>query len=202
MSVPLLGGGGYDPLPDLGGISQEELVNGAKGSLLVCDDCNTIEYVPAFDGPPEWNQPLLALLEKHRSYVGGTFHPHTKALTAVNAKLWETNEDFRKYIVKAINAAKKTGEVGLGTKMYDLRNTFEADAFSCWTHEHNRTENCEDYRSDKKRLVQNDEETRSLRREAGVETRTKQIYTTAYLCDFCPYKTKVMERVRKSQGFY
>jgi hypothetical protein len=196
MGVPLLGGG--QGLPDLGGVSAEELAQGPRGTLVICNDCGTIEYVPAFDGPPEYNQPLIARLTQHREYVAGTEHPHTKALTTVNAFQWETNNDYRAYITKAIIAAQKTGDVGIGKQNYELRNTFEQDAFTCWK-QHNKTTDCGDYKSDKKRLVP---PTRDDRKELGLETRSKHIYTTAFLCDYCPVKSLVQEKHFKKKGLY
>lgn len=186
------------PLPDLSGVDQDELENGPRDQLLVCGDCKTIEHIPSFDGPMEHNQPLQARLRGHLVYLADGTATHAIAFTTVNAKLWETNEEFRKYIVKAISDAQKTGDVGLGDGLYDLKSTFKEDAYTCWQDKHGRTENCEDYKDDKMRLVP---PTKGERKELGLETRSKHIYTTAYLCDYCPYKSIVQQRVMKAKGF-
>lgn len=198
MDVPLLGNGNSG-LPDLGVIDQDELKNGIKDTLLICADCGTIEHSPFFDGPIEFDQPFQARLANHIVKTTEGTRSHAIATTRVNAKLWKENEDFRKYIARAISEAQKTGDVGLGQKNYDLKSTFSEDAMRCWRVEHNRTQNCEDYRSDKKRLVP---DTRGERKELGLETRSKFIQTSVTLCDYCPYKRIVEDRVRKSQGFY
>ena len=196
MDIPLIGSG----LPDIRGISEEELKNGPRDELLVCADCETIEHIPGFDGPPEYNQARLARLRGHVvDLADGTGRSHAIAFTTVNAKLWAENDEFRKYVVNAISDAQKTGEVGLGSGLYDLRSTFAEDALRCWRVEHNRTENCQDYRSDKKRLVP---PTRGERKELGLETRAKNIYTTSYLCDYCPYASVVAQRKNHAKGYY
>lgn len=196
MDLPSIGSGG---LPDLGGFSKDELENGQRDQLLICGDCETIEHIPAFDGPMEHDQAHQARLRNHLVPLADGISTHAIAYTTVNAELWKTREDFRTYVVSAINAARKTGDVGLGANLYDLRSTFAEDAMACWRGEHNRTQNCADYRADKKRLVP---PTRDERRELGLETRSRQIYTTAYLCDYCPYKSIVMQRARKAKGVY
>jgi hypothetical protein len=200
-NIPLLGGnGGFEQaLPELTGIDEEDLKNGPRDQLLVCGDCHTIEHVPAFYGPPEYNMPLRARLANHSVELADGISTHPLAITTVNAKLWAENEDFRKYITKAISAATKTGDVGLGDANYDLKSTFQEDAMACWRGEHNRTQNCEDYRSDKKRLVP---PTRGERKELGMETRSKHIPSNTWLCNYCPYHSIVEDRVRKAQGFY
>lgn len=196
MSIPLLGGG--SSLPDLGGIDKEEMTNGPRDQLLVCADCGTIEHIPFFAGPMEHDQAHQARLRNHLVPTAEGLSTHAIAYTTVNAKLWATNDDFRKYITKAISDAQKTGDVGIGTALYDLRSTFEEDAMKCWRVDHGRTENCEDYKSDSKRLVP---PTRDDRRELGLETRAKHIYTTSYLCDYCPFKSIAQRRVMKARGF-
>lgn len=198
MNIPMIGGN--RGLPDLGGISEEELKNGPRDELLVCADCGTIEHIPGFDGPPEYNQPRIARLRNHVvDLANGTSNSHAIAFTTVNAKLWAENEEFREYITKAISEAQKTGDVGLGNTLYDLRSTFAEDAMQCWRVGHGRTENCDDFKTERKRLIP---PTRDERRDLGLSTAAKDIYSTAYLCDYCPYGSIVMQRARKARGLY
>lgn len=194
MDIPLLGGGGTT-LPDLGGIDMTELEHGVRDVLLVCADCGTIEHVPAFDGPVERNEPFQARLRNHLVPLADSTATHSIATTTVNAKLWAENEEFRQYIAKQISDAQKTGDVGFGHEFYNLKSTFAEDAMSCWRNEHNRTENCQDYNSDKKRLVA---DTRGERKELGLSVKSKD-RPGMYLCSFCPYKSLVMSRARKGK---
>lgn len=163
--------------------------------LLICNTCNTIEPLPDYTGPIEHDTTLQFRLSKHRTAEG---HPHLGNMARVSEKSWD-NPTYRAKILDELAKAHAAGEVGLGTKMYDLRSTFQEDAMSCWRHEHNRTENCEDFRSDRKRLVP---DTKGERKELGLETRSKYMPVNSWLCDYCPYATLVMERQRKAKGLY
>lgn len=198
MDIPLLDGANTR-LPDLGNISREELEHGARDVLLVCADCGTIEHVPGFDGPAEKNEPFQARLRNHLVPLADRTATHAIATTTVNAKLWAQNEDFRKYIARAISEANKTGDVGLGHEFYDLKSTFAEDAMTCWREKHNRTQNCEDYRSDKMRLLPG---TREQRKDLGLPTKAKDRPRATFLCDFCAYHSIVMQRARKAKGMY
>jgi hypothetical protein len=192
LDVPSLGG--LPQLPDLSNLdlSDEEIKNGPKDTLLVCGECGTIEH--AF-GPPEHNQELEALGNRHEVYVAGQLYRHPLAMTTVNAQLWEKSEDFRKFIIAMIKDATKTGDVGLGTKNYDLKDTFQDDAIACWR-KHNRTLDCADYKTDKMKLLP---DTRAERKELHMDTRNRP---GVYLCVYCPFHSKVMERVNSKKGYY
>jgi hypothetical protein len=198
MNIPLLGGG-LPSLPDLGGIDTDDLKDGPRDQLLVCGDCHTIEHIPAFDGPMEHNQPLQARLRNHLVPMAEGVSTHAIAFTTVNARLWATSEEFRTYIAKAITDAEKTGDVGLGSKMYDLKSTFQEDAMNCWRHAHNRTQDCGDYKSEKMKLVP---DTKAERKDLGLETRHRFIESTVFICDYCPYKSIVMQKKRRAEGYY
>lgn len=197
MSIPLIGQG--QSLPDTSGVSKEELAHGPRDTLLICGDCGTIEHIPGtFTAETmERNDLVQARLRNHLVYLADGRATHAIAFTTVNAKLWAENDDFRKYITSMIVKAQKTGDVGLGDKNYDLKSTFQEDAMSCWKR-HNRTSNCEDYKSEKMKIVP---DTRGERRELGLDTKASRRPGTS-LCVFCPYHSVVMERARKAQGFY
>ena len=96
--------------------------------------------------------------------------------------------------------AKLQDEAGgelLDGEFFDIKNTFDDDAFTCWK-QHNRTTNCGDYRSDKKRLVA---PTQELRKDIGGGLAKKSPVST-FLCNFCPYQSIVMQRMRADQGEY
>jgi hypothetical protein len=162
--------------------------------LLICNDCETIEPLPWFDGPVQYDDTLNFRLAGHRTAEGT---PHRGAMATVSEVSWDDTEKRRK-ILDELNKAKNGGEIGLGSKLYDLRSTYAEDAYKCWQHDHNRTKNCEDYKSDKKKLVP---DTRGDRKELGLETKSSARPNT-WLCVFCPYHSVVMERARRDQGYY
>lgn len=167
--------------------------DGPRLRLLICHDCGSIEPLPAYDGPVEYDDTLNFRLAGHRTESGT---PHRGSLGTVSEASWEDTEK-RAQILREIAKAHAGGEVGLGTKMYAARSTFQEDAMTCWR-QHNRTQNCEDYKSDKKRLVP---DTKSERKELGLSVKSSARPGTS-LCVFCPYHSVVMERARKAQGFY
>lgn len=188
-------GGGRPQLPDLSGLdlSEEEIENGARDTLLVCAECSSIEHA---SGPPEYNEELEALGRRHEVYVAGNLYRHPLAMATVNAQLWVKSEEFRKFIVAMIKDATKTGNVGLGDDNYNLKNTFQDDALTCWR-KHGRTTDCGDYKTDKMKLLA---DTRGERRELGLSVRASD-RPGVHLCVYCPYHSVVMSRVRKAQGF-
>lgn len=167
----------------------------ARIRLLLCYVCDSIEPLPWFDGPVEHDETLHARLLKHRTPEG---HPHRGNLATVSETSWNTPER-RERIVEELSKVRAGGEAGLGTKFYDVRSTFEEDAMDCWRRLHNRTENCDDYMSDSKRLLPN---TREERKDLGLSVRAKDRPGGSSLCMFCPYHSVVMQRARKKQGYY
>lgn len=168
----------------------------ARIRLLLCYVCDTIEPLPWFDGPIEHDETLQARLTKHRTPEG---FPHVGNLATVSETSWNTPER-RERIVEELEAVRNGGEAGLGTVFYDTRNTFEEDAMDCWRRLHGRTENCEDYKSDKMRLLP---DTREERKDLGLSIKQKdRPGQGTHLCMFCPYHSVVMQRARKAQGLY
>lgn len=183
-------------LPRLGEDERVVDADDPRIRLLICNVCNTIEPIPMFDGPPEHDELLNYRLAPHRTTEG---HPHVGMLPTVSEKSW--NDPVRqKKIIEELNKARAGGEVGLGSELYNLRSTFEDDAMRCWRIEHNRTTDCGDYKSDRMKLTP--QHTRGDRKDLGLETRSKHMPTSTWLCTFCPYHTVVMEQTRRAQGYY
>lgn len=168
--------------------------NGPRLRLIICKTCNTIEPIPWYEGPIEYDDTLNHRLANHK-FPSGEAHIGAPMFTVSEAS-WE-DYGLRKQIVAEISKSTKTGAEGLGQTFYDLRNTFKEDAIECWK-KHSRTTNCEDYRSDKKRLTPY---TRGDRKELGLEVSERRRPGTS-LCVFCPYHSIVMQRARREQGFY
>jgi hypothetical protein len=168
--------------------------DGPRLRLIICKTCNSIEPLPWFDGPVEYDDTLNHRLANHK-FPSGEAHIGAPMFTVSEAS-WN-DDSLRKRILSEISAATKTGAEGLGQTFYDLRSTFQEDALTCWK-QHGRTTNCADYRSESKRLTPY---TRADRKELGLEQSERRRPGTS-LCVFCPYHSVVMERARKEQGFY
>lgn len=170
--------------------------DGPRLRLLVCYTCNSIDALPWFDGPVQYDDTLNYRLSQHR-FADGNPHIGMNGLATVNEASWE-NPNLRRRILADLSKLRKGGEAeGLGQVNYDLRNTFKEDAQACWR-AHNRTTDCADYKSDSKRLVP---DTRGERKELGLAIKNSARPATS-LCVFCPYHSVVMQRARKEQGFY
>lgn len=177
-------------------MEQEHVVDDqdARMRLLLCHQCASIEPLPWFDGPPEHDETLISRLAGHRTPEG---HPHRGNLCTVSEVSWK-DPGRREKILSELSAARGGGDTGLGTKMYEVRDTFEEDAYKCWNARHGRTENCEDYKDDRMRLIP---DTREERRELRMPTKARDRPGGSYLCDFCVYKSIVQKRVMKARGY-
>ena len=157
--------------------------------------------VPIPDVPGRGDDELLmARVMEHQFppvHVGNEIQsrPHEMILCRLPESLWN-NTSLRPSVVREIQAhvgGAGDGE-GLG-ELYDVKNTFTEDAYHCWAREHNRTTDCGDYKSSKKRLLA---DTRADRRELGLEQKAR---ASTFLCDFCVYKSVVQKKAMKKAGY-
>lgn len=158
--------------------------------LLVCGVCESVQEIPWCGtdkncGHRACVEPLEFRVAEHQ-YADG--RPHAPASLADIVKdLWDDPKVRANFLadLPTITGMPGTGS-GLGQTMYDVRSNFADDAFACWQ-SHGRTKNCADYHSAAKRLVPN---TKAERKDLGLESRSKHIPTSTYLCDMgCPYKS-------------
>lgn len=174
--------------------------DGPRLRLLICHDCNSVDVLPWYEGPPEYDDTLNYRLASHQGprdeRTGEPRYYHRGTMATVAEASWD-DPDKRRQILSELSKAHAGGEVGLGSKMYHARSNFKDDAIACWK-AHNRTQNCEDYKSEKKRLVP---DTKGERKDLGLDTKSSRRPGTS-LCVFCPYHSVVMQRARKAQGFY
>jgi hypothetical protein len=175
--------------------------DGPRLRLLLCKTCGSIEPLPWYEGPAEYDDTLIYRTSQHK-FASGDAHEMPvingtpAGIATVAESTWE-DATLQRKVIEQINAAVNGGDTGLGSRMYNLRSTFKDDALACWK-KHNRTTNCGDYRSDRMRLVP---DTRGERKELGLEVKASRRPSTS-LCVFCPYHSVVMQRARKEQGFY
>ena len=180
------------PLGDL--IRPEDFIEETKDSddakirLLVCNICQTVTPLPYFDGPNEYDQTGQARAQDHK-FGDGRFHPFI--VGTVSEKSWD-NPRIRPEILAKLSEELTPGEgEGFGQEFYDVKNTFSEDAMKCWRIDHNRTTDCQDYKTEPKRLIPN---TQADRRAEGLPSRARDIPTNMFLCDFCPYKSVVQTK--------
>lgn len=161
--------------------------------VLFCETCNSIDELPNFSGPTEHDQTLEYLIQTKHLYPSGT--PHVGGHLADVAKSEWDNPTYRNKIIAEMNESiAGRGESGLGVSFYETRDTFMDDAMACFK-KHHRNPNCNDYHSDKMRLIP---DTKELRKEAGLG---KPVAGQS-LCNFCPVHSNVMQKKRADAGMY
>lgn len=162
--------------------------------LLACSQCKTVEELPDFQGPAEYDTLLNTLVSRH----GPPENRHIGALMRINKAQWR-DPNVQSEVVKRISDQLSGGETGLGHEFYDTKNTFIADAFHCWK-QHNKVDLCPDYKSDAKLLIP---DTKEERLEAGASKFIPgQSGPKRHLCEFCPVHTNVTTIERKRAGQY
>lgn len=168
--------------------------------LLICHQCHSIDPIPwCGEDPnckhPECIAPLEFRMAQHRD---GTGIPHAPAnLATVDEELW-ADANFRAEALRQIENIANPGQAkGLGQSLYDVRDTFQADAMTCWKR-HNRTTDCGDYKHDRMRLVP---DTKAERKDLGLDT-SSAARPSHFLCDYCPMKSIKQQRVYSEQYKY
>lgn len=165
----------------------QDTVEQAKIRLLRCDVCRTLEELPDFDGPPEYDTVLQVALDRHRTPEG---HPHIGRLLDVPKRAWDT-PPLREALLQQIQQGSK-GLAEFDTSYYDVRNTFQDDAMACYR-QHNRPKaGCPDFNSESKRLKP---DTKGDRKELGLSEKGMPII---HLCSFCPVRSYYDAKAAKS----
>lgn len=171
--------------------------------LLVCKTCKTIEEVPyvkngKYLGDGKYDQ-------SDNPFLGDINAPHERkgcygVLTDVNWVYWMTPnikaamiEQIKKQFVG--DNPLSSGLDVFGTGFYETKDTFSADAMSCWKVHNSPKGQCSDYKIDRKILKP---DTDAERKEAGLAKSTAKIY----LCDFCPVKMYNQQKAYKERGLY
>lgn len=165
----------------------QDTVEQAKIRLLRCDTCKTIEELPDFDGPPDYDVHLNYLLSQHRTPEG---HPHVGRLIDVEKRAWDM-PNLRQALTEQIMEGMSSGLDVFGTNHYAVKDTFKEDAMLCFRQHNRPKEGCPDFNSASKRLMP---DTRAERKEAGLPVEGMPVI---HLCSFCPVRTYYE---RKSRG--
>lgn len=158
--------------------------------LLQCLTCKTLEELPDYQGDPRGDFLLQALVKPHRFPDG---NEHFGQLHRVEKKHWDV-PSTRESIEAQIR--EKSGHTGFDTEYYATKNTFQADAHSCWR-AHNRNPGCSDYKTSSKRLTPG---TAAERKAAGLPRYNSP--KDVFLCNFCPVHSLVVTAAREKAGMY
>jgi hypothetical protein len=167
-----------------------------KIRLLVCSVCNSVDPLPFYDGPNEYDVTGQARAQEHR-HPDGRFHKFI--VGTVSEKSWD-NPRVRSEILSKIS--EETGLApgegsGFGQQFYNVKSTFAEDAMKCWRIDHNRTTDCQDFRSDKKRLISL--EIQKDRRSEGLPSKAKDLWGNHWLCNYCPYQSHLQSKINKEK---
>lgn len=167
-----------------------------KIRLLVCKTCASIQPLPDYEGPVDRDETLLSRVAEHQYPGPAPTRGHEMELGRVSEASW-TDPDKRAQMLGEIQKNVGVGKgAGLGDEAYAVRDNFSEDAMRCWRFEHGRTSNCDDYMSDKKKILA---DSRAERKDLGLDPSTR---ASIKLCQFCPYHSVVMQRKRKAAGLY
>jgi hypothetical protein len=171
-------------------------------NLLICKDCNSIEEIPytkngKYLGEGKYDQtdnPFLRLaVEPHER--GG----HVGQLTDVLVGYWMTPKVKEGIIANLretfLGKGASQGLDVFGTGFYGLKDTYSADAMSCWKVHNSPKGQCPDYKTDRKLLSAG---TDAERKAEGLGKSTIRVH----LCDFCPVKMYNQQKAYKERGLY
>lgn len=162
-----------------------------KVRVLKCTDCQSLEELPDYDGPPEYDQALIYALSRHRF---PNDEEHRGRLFVVPARAWGL-PNLRRSIIEQI----KGGSPGLAAfdkHYYDVQDTLRADALACFAAHRRPADDCPDYRSAAKLLVP---DTRAERKDLGLPKPGPGASPVSYLCSFCPVDSMMAAKRRGSR---
>ena len=158
--------------------------------LLWCHVCKSVDQIPDYDGPPEYDYYLEYRVQQHQFADG---RPHRGIL----GRAKNTPSEISAAMDQMSEAVAPGGGSGLGEPLYDLRDNYKVEAMQCWKR-HNRTSDCGDYRSEAKRLYA---DTKADRKSEGLSVNRNE-RPNAFLCDFCPVESIVQTARNKAKGLY
>jgi hypothetical protein len=177
-----------DNTPEI--IQEEMRPTNSYVRLLFCHTCRSVDSLPDYSGPAEYDHYLNYRTQQHQSEG----HPHRGLMCRVQDDIDVINATIDE-LEETVKAALPGTGPGLGQVMYDLRDNFQAEAMQCWKR-HGRTTDCDEYRSDAKRLWL---DTKADRRAENMPT-NKDDRPNVWLCDHCPMHSIVEQKKNKAKG--
>lgn len=161
----------------------------AKIRLLHCHECGTIEELPDFDGPPEYDSVLEYVAGRHET----NGYRHVGKLYDVEERVWEL-KNLRNALIEQIRGRLSSGLAAFDSSFYDTRDTLRADALSCYSAHLRPKEGCSDWRTQRKMLLP---PTRQDRKEVGL---SMEGAPKRWLCDFCPVRAHYERKNNEALG--
>jgi len=178
-------------------IGKREMHDGPVIRLVYCLVCNTLEELPPHDGPPETDVLLELTLEKHEFTSG---ERHMGKMFILPVKTWSKTES-RKAIIDQLKAGGSEGLDAMDPEksFYDTKMQFAEDAMNCYNRHLRPTESCDDYESDKMRLLP---KTDKERKELGLPDAASSGAPKVFTCHFCPFHSVITTKKRAIRGMY
>jgi hypothetical protein len=172
-------------------------IEGPVIRLLLCLVCNTVEELPDYEGPSNFDYLLEISLEKH---VFPSGEPHVGKLFKLPVKSWANPKEKEAILQQFKNGGSRgLDELSENGDFYQTQMTFAADAMECWQRHNKPKSNCDDYESPAKRLLP---DTAKERGELGLPKPEHLKGPQVYTCHFCPYHGEVTTRKRRILGLY
>lgn len=160
-----------------------------KIRLLRCDVCRSLEEIPDFDGPPDYDVILQVTLSRHKHPSG---EPHVGRLIDVPEKAWNI-PPLREALLRQIHEGSR-GLNEFDPAYYDVQDTFREDALLCYSQHLRPKEGCPDWHADNKRLMP---DTKGDRKELGLSPKGMPVI---FLCSFCPVRSYMERKSNEEQG--
>lgn len=161
--------------------------------LLLCRKCRTLEELPDYDGPPEYDRTLEHLVQEHNKKGFEEHQGNVATLMKVEDRDWEHN---REAILQRMRGTSSDG--GFGEPwIKEAHNTYREDALRCFSNHGRPKEGCIDYWSDTKRIGRPTPEGRAV-----VKNLYKLGERDPHLCQWCPVHTYVQTQVNWKKGLY
>lgn len=145
--------------------------------LLVCKTHGVMYKMRPYDGPPEYDQELIELCDRHNAQVQDP--DNCKAL------IFRTDPETASKL--DIETALKNELKEQDVYIRDFRDELKTDALKCYNRHDRPKQGCIDWCAEEK----------TIGRKIGVPKENRQ-----YLCMYCPVGSWVAEQERIAMGMY
>lgn len=141
--------------------------------VLHCRTCKTLDELPDFDGPSQYDDTLNYVVKKHGEH-------HDGMLFRLPIGFW-LMEETKRQIIEQIKGGG-SGLAVMDSSFYETNNQFKEDAAKCYQLHLRPKGQCPDYMSDRKLLKP---DTDADRKDAGLSPYAKSGGPKTTLCQFC-----------------
>ena len=145
--------------------------------LLVCKTHGVMYKMRPYEGPPEYDQELRELCDRHNAQV-----PNPQDCRAI---IFRTDADTASKL--DVETALKNELQEQDVYIRDFRDELKVDALKCFNRHNRPNQGCIDWCNDDK----------TIGRKTGIPKDTRQ-----YVCMYCPAAEYYTHRQRKELGLY